>query len=129
MPVYLFKVYLICIIRNTKVCCEQIMVYMDVLACNHSYSKTVKGADTIRTSIVYARVDTGLMEKTESIPDKLVNTPSDAILAEEYIVNSQKASDRIETKLDEADNQAKMTEKKLSLDAVFTNAKNAIHGN
>lgn len=74
----------------------------------------------MRTSTVYARVDTGLMEKAESIPDKLVNTPSGAILAEERIVNSEKTSDRIETKLDEADNQAKMTEKRLSHDAVFT---------
>lgn len=82
----------------------------------------------MRTSTVYARIDTGLMEKAECIPDKLVNTPTDAVLAEEHIVNSGKAPEHIETKLDKADNQARMTEKRLSHDVVFTNARNAVHG-
>lgn len=63
----------------------------------------------MKTSTVYALIDTGLMEKAESIPDNLGITPSEAILIEQHILNSGKASDCIETKLDEADNHAKMT--------------------
>lgn len=111
-----------------EVCCDLIIVFMNALARNHTYNKTVKGADTMRTSTVYGRIDIGLTEKAESIPDKLGNAPSDAILVEEHIVNSGKAFDCIETILDEAFNQAKMTEERLSHDAVFTNARNAVHG-
>lgn len=54
-------------------------MYMLAYACNYHYNETIKGADIMSTSPVYARIDTELKENAESILSKLGITPSSAI--------------------------------------------------